>query len=194
MWEHFFLEEGTSCFILNDTSLYQTAGVAKLCNSVLQYPSSASLCILRILGVISHVHKKPALIRIVNQISPIHTLSSYSFEIYFNITLLLCPGFPNCPFAADFATYSCRQSVLYRTTFIPCLLADHINNFMQWVQIINFLLRNPYPAYRHFLRNLYSFVCRRNDEFSLRINDMCVQDTVNFKWRDRSERCMLQEI
>ena len=97
-------------------------GITKTCNSVLQYPSSASLCNLSVLGIISHVHKNLALIPFVSHMSPIHTLPSCPFKVCFNITLPLRPGFPNCLFTSDFATHPCKHFCSLPYNIYPMLL------------------------------------------------------------------------
>ena len=94
---------------------------------MLQRPSSASLCILRILGVTSHVHKNPPLIPFLSQMSPIYTLPSYPLKSILISPSLYAKAFRTVPLLQILPQTPVGISVLYRTTFIPCLLADQIN-------------------------------------------------------------------
>jgi hypothetical protein len=136
--------------------------------------------------------QEPVLIPVLNQMSPIHTHRVRLKSISISPTLYAL-AFQAFPLLQILPQNSCRHFRSYRTIFIPYFLADHINNVWQWVQIISFLLHNTCMVFKNVLSNLYSFVYRWN-LFSLRTNDMCVQDTGSFKRSGRSEKCILKEI
>jgi hypothetical protein len=83
------------------------------------------------------VQKIPSLVPILNQINPVHIITSYFSNIYFNIILPFSLGFPNALFPSGFLTKTVQKDIRLLRHYATSLklagsIPDEVTGFLNW--------------------------------------------------------------
>jgi hypothetical protein len=104
------------------------------------------------------VHKSPALIPILNQINPVHTIPSHpiSLKSILILSTHLRLGLPSGSFLLAFPPISYIYSSSPHSCYMPCLShppwLDHSNYTWRSVQVMKLLVMQLSPISSHFIR------------------------------------------